>query len=120
PGHHREIVAQTLKHVPTMKKVLLLILSHTAVLSAGYAVHRMAMDTQTKHTAPAKDVSPPPRTSPAGTLPAARSGDDRKALSAVRASNLNDQQKQLLRNLILKDWMARDPHSALRALTEEG
>jgi hypothetical protein len=109
-----------------MKKITILVLSHAIVFSSGYAVHRMAVNALAEHSSRhTVAASAPPRALPQSvpstpTTSGIRSGEERKALDAIRNSALNDHQKRFLRDRILLDWMARNPRSALMMLAEEG
>lgn len=109
---------------------ILLLLSHAALLGAGYAVHRSLA-----HDAPVAATPAPPPPPPAEPPPKPReitgvssvagegpwtATECRKAWRALKGAPLPPEQLAALREMILREWLGKDLRSALIAWSDDG
>lgn len=113
--------------------VLLLLLSHAALLGAGYAVHRSFASAAPVAATPAPPPPPPPAPAEPPLKPREISGvssvagegpwtatECRKAWRALKGAPLPPEQLAVLREMILREWLGKDLRSALIAWSDDG
>ncbi len=111
------------------RHTILLLLSHAALLGAGYAVHRSLVPDVPVAAAPAPPPPPvaeaPKPREPRATSSVAGEGswtatECRKAWHALKGAPFPPEQLAALREAILREWLAKDLRGALMAWSDEG
>lgn len=113
-----------------MKRIIVLTLSHFALLGAGYGLHRVMAKESLREAAVERKSDTPVgevTASPVAPLPAEMKPGDapwsaadlRKAWRALGTLKIPPGELEILRKELLKEWAAKDLRSALIAVTDE-